>query len=760
MRVYIDTSVLMNIDDFVTNWCVGDEHIIISYYSLVELEGLKNNRDKETAAKARKALRFCEHDEITVLAPEVGTDFWTRRRTRGLPGNNDGKIIRACFADAVSEKQKYKPSFYTYDHAQITLWEGLTLSQKENTFAGYLLTLPQKDENKPEIIDDITTGYGWICAPTVEAIDGLQPNQYALLDNGSIVKETVSGERVPLEYKPVHSLDMGDISPLNPQQEMMFDLLQNKDIKVKLIKGRYGSGKACPNDTLIPTPDGEKRLGEVQVGDFVYDRLGKPTKVLGVYPQGKLDVYKLTFSDGRIALCNNEHIWTTITSKGNFKNRTVQEMLDAGITTSNGSYRYIIPGNMAVFKTEKKFVIHPYIIGAFLGDGCCKERALTISSNDEEIVKKIAHLLGDNVIYKKNSEHNYNWNFGYNGALLHTKEIFKNYENYLLKYSYEKDIPPEYLEGSIEQRYELLRGLLDTDGSIDIKKGRIRFTSTSLALIKSVQKLVWSLGLISGTIRIDKRKEKYTTECCYNISIGCAPTNKPSLFSLSRKVQRAKEIKITKYARYSSNLVIRKIEKLGYQTDMTCIYVDNKEHLFLTENYICTHNTFSLLAHALELVRRGKFDKIVFIRNNIQVKDSKDVGSLPGELNNKLLPYLMPVADHVGGEEGLVRLIEDNIIEPVHLGFLRGRDFQRTLIFCDECENLTKQHVQLILGRVGKGSEVWFAGDARQKDAKAFEENNGMAMLMARLVGNPLFGTVTLVKSERSEVAQLADELD
>ena len=170
--------------------------------------------------------------------------------------------------------------------------------------------------------------------------------------------------------------------------------------------------------------------------------------------------------------------------------------------------------------------------------------------------------------------------------------------------------------------------------------------------------------------------------------------------------------------------------------------------------------TYIMLSHAIDMVQRGKFDKIVFIRNNIQVKDTKDMGALPGTEFDKLLPYLMPIADHVGGIDSLISLIDEHMIEPVHLGFLRGRDFKRAIIFCDECENLTKQHIQLILGRAAEGSQVWFAGDLKQTDNINFEKNSGLITLIDRLRGNPLFGMIRLIKSERSEIAQLADELD
>lgn len=133
---------------------------------------------------------------------------------------------------------------------------------------------------------------------------------------------------------------------------------------------------------------------------------------------------------------------------------------------------------------------------------------------------------------------------------------------------------------------------------------------------------------------------------------------------------------------------------------------------------------------------------------------------MPGSELEKLWAYLMPLADHVGGEDALNELIDTGIIEPVHLGFLRGRDLRRSIIFCDECENLTKQHVQLILGRCAEGSEVWFAGDLHQTDHINFERNNGLLKLIHSLRGNPLFAMVKLSKSERGEVSKLADLLD
>lgn len=170
--------------------------------------------------------------------------------------------------------------------------------------------------------------------------------------------------------------------------------------------------------------------------------------------------------------------------------------------------------------------------------------------------------------------------------------------------------------------------------------------------------------------------------------------------------------------------------------------------------------TFLMAINALQLISDGKFEKIVWVRNNVYVKDTKDIGSLPGTELEKLLPYVMPLADHVGGVNGIEMLMHQGKLEVQHLGFIRGRDIKNSIIICSEAENLTKQHVQLLIGRVGAGSNLWLDGDFKQTDAKVFEENNGLNIAIEKLKGHPLFGYVHLEKSERSETAALADLLD
>lgn len=188
--------------------------------------------------------------------------------------------------------------------------------------------------------------------------------------------------------------------------------------------------------------------------------------------------------------------------------------------------------------------------------------------------------------------------------------------------------------------------------------------------------------------------------------------------------------------------------------------LDEQTTIKLIDGTWGTGKTMLLAAAALKGVEEGRFDKIVWIRNNVQVKDTDALGALPGDEVDKMLPYLMPLADHCGGTEGLMRLITANQVEVIPLGFLRGRSIRNSVIISTEAENLTKEHLQLLIGRVDEGSNLWMDADVRQRDKVSFEKSRGVETLIDRLKGEPLFGYVHLVKSERSETARLADKLN
>lgn len=164
------------------------------------------------------------------------------------------------------------------------------------------------------------------------------------------------------------------------------------------------------------------------------------------------------------------------------------------------------------------------------------------------------------------------------------------------------------------------------------------------------------------------------------------------------------------------------------------------------------------LDYALLELKNGHFDKIVFVKNNLEVKGAGILGTLPGDEISKQYPWLRQIEDHIGLQK-FEEYLETDMIEPAHLSSLRGRDLRNACIIVDEAENLLDKNIQLLLGRVAEGSEIIFCADIKQCDYKD-EKMSGIPKAIERLKNNKLFGLVKLIKTERSAVAALADYLD
>ena len=374
-----------------------------------------------------------------------------------------------------------------------------------------------------------------------------------------------------------------------------------------------GIGKALPNYTKIPTPDGWKMVGQIKVGDYLFDRKGKPTRVLSVYPQPeKKQIYEVKFKSGRVAECCGEHLWSYY-SNHNDKNpdkiltATVTEILNnpKGLRTKRGTYRWSVPINKPVQYSKKEYTVDPYVMGLILGDGSFRyneqQKAFFFSSQDEELVQQIQKRMNYK-LYKKNSYKNYNWTFELLGAThknVWVEDILSDYPGLWQAKSETKYIPKEYLFGSIEQRYDLLAGLLDTDGSID-NKGRVEYTTISPYLKDNCVELCESLGM-TCTI-IEDIRDKYSTGIVYKVHIMASKEQKLKMFKLERKKSKViaynENGKRTERRDRDSIIDIRLTDRYA---DMTCFLVDNPEHLFLMNNFVCTHNTRNTIGDACYL---------------------------------------------------------------------------------------------------------------------------------------------------------------
>ncbi len=377
--------------------------------------------------------------------------------------------------------------------------------------------------------------------------------------------------------------------------------------KFYLRSASTGVGKALPNSTILPTPQGQRKVEDIKVGDYLFDAFGKPTKVKAVYPQGEKEVWEISFKDGRKAKCCDEHLWSFCTEgqkkesklSRKFNTKTLKEINNMPLYKNGHGYQILIPMQQPVQYSKKNFYLTPYTMGLLLGDGSFRysksNKALSFSSKNEELPTALANEM--NWICKKTSKFNYNWNFEDPNCNTHinvwVEEALKEYPELMQCKSEDKFIPKQYLEGSVEQRLDLLNGLLDTDGSIDSKKGRISYYTVSPQLRDNIIELCLSLGFKASWLE-DNHKDSLPL---YKIEIIGSPQNKIKLFRLKRKHDlilswfnngKKKELNLF-------NPIV-KIEKLNYSEEMTCFYVDNEEHLFLMNDYIVTHNTRSMIA--------------------------------------------------------------------------------------------------------------------------------------------------------------------
>lgn len=174
-----------------------------------------------------------------------------------------------------------------------------------------------------------------------------------------------------------------------------------------------------------------------------------------------------------------------------------------------------------------------------------------------------------------------------------------------------------------------------------------------------------------------------------------------------------------------------------------------------------TGKTFLATAVALDMIDAGYYDKLIYIRNNFGVEDTKDPGALPGDLEEKLRPFLGPLIDIVGDEYIVDKYIEEGKVEQVHLGYLRGRSLKNCVVLVDESQNLTPSHIKMLISRMAENSKLIFCGDYSQADSKIFRnQSNGLLKMNERLKNHKLYGQIRLNKIERSEICQMADLLD
>lgn len=407
---------------------------------------------------------------------------------------------------------------------------------------------------------------------------------------------------------------------IEPQEGFQKSFVQS-NVDVVFGGGILAAGKEMPLNSKILTPYGWKTMGDMHVGSKVMTPFDGVATVTDVFPQGIKDVYELKTIDGRKCECGLEHLWTVRTPKQIHKYRASGKKWGWTMTLETKDLieglkkgkRYFIPNNKAIEFEERDLQIPPYVLGVMLGDGCltksCRtnSKCFTISNQEDDIINKVAIQTDAEHVRCKVS--NYNKDF----FSPHNDKYWKYIDSVgLSTYSYNKFIPNEYLYSSIEQRKELLAGLFDTDGNIDTHDNSFRFSTTSERLKNDFLELCRSLGYMC-TYHVDKRAEKYTNGVAYEIVIRT-----DDIIFTSEKHKRRYNNERNKnraYARSNDHSRIISIKKVR-RAECQCILVDDDKHLYITDDYITTHNSFALvLAMAEPLMTDPDFRAMISRRS-------------------------------------------------------------------------------------------------------------------------------------------------
>lgn len=377
-----------------------------------------------------------------------------------------------------------------------------------------------------------------------------------------------------------------------------------------VLIGESGIGKEQPISEPVLTENGWMPMGDITVGMKVYGEDGKLHNVVGVYPQGVKDVYEIEFKDGTKTRCGLEHLWKVHTAKqranmrekgdDRFKILSVEDMLmdykkfvvnPEYTQGGHFAYKYSIPVAKAIeFENNKELKLPPYALGLLLGDGCFKTNTITFTNSEDELFEQLQDCLKDfNVSLNCRDFENHKQAT----IISNNTEIKSNPITDIIKElglygcgSREKFIPKEYIYTSVENRLALLSGIINTDGGTSCHNTSLSISTYSKQLSEDIAELVRSLGFIATLKEYDRTNsdstKKYDKEIEYKITIVSGDF---SLLNLSEKHTNRLKDKQVEFVKSIHNI------RLVGQEECQCIKVDNPSHLYITNDYIVTHNT-------------------------------------------------------------------------------------------------------------------------------------------------------------------------
>lgn len=382
---------------------------------------------------------------------------------------------------------------------------------------------------------------------------------------------------------------------LKPIVEGFQDVADGK-IDLLTVSQPKRTGKGGMPDDKILTPTGWTTYGQIKEGDKVICANGKVTTVNGVFHRGKVPMYEVEFDGGCKTHCSFDHLWTVQTEEDrahwgtNTRIMRFEDMIPHFFRGhdkhSNYSVQYVKP---IEFGNNYELPIKPWLLGAVIGDGTTSQNDVRFSNTEQDLLERFAKELPDGCsLVKSTANGDGCCDYRVNGTALRDK---LKAIGLMSCHSYDKFIPKEYLFADVESRTELLRGLVDTDGHAihSTKNGcsnQIEYTTTSEQLAKDVEFLVRSLG---GRITYKVKQGHYTkngervyTRKYYRMTISFASDFVPFSSEKHAKDYNVRRPVLRNY--------IRKYRYIGEQ-ECICISIDDESGLYVTDDFIVTHNT-------------------------------------------------------------------------------------------------------------------------------------------------------------------------
>jgi phosphate starvation-inducible protein PhoH and related proteins len=372
------------------------------------------------------------------------------------------------------------------------------------------------------------------------------------------------------------------LRPLFDALQDMFDpdkvtgMLERGQIEVAPLA--FMRGRAQPVDEPVLTPDGFRPIGALRVGDLVVGSDGRPTPVLGVFPQGRKAVFRVTTQDGAFTRACAEHLWFVRTPddrKHGKAGRVVETREMAGRLRRNHQHRFALPLAAPVAMPSRDVPMDPYVLGLLLGDGCLTTRTTpSFTTADPELAEAVeAGLPGIELHRKSDVDYVLRHAAGGRGGVIVANPVTSTLRELGLAgtTSTTKFVPDVYLRNDADVRLAVLQGLLDAQA-----EATGRLTTSSARLRDDVVFLVRSLG---GVVLETDGGSRHVLDM--RLPAGLEP------FRLTRK--RAA------YAEDGGGRPMRFVEAIepAGEEECVCISVGAADSLYVTRDFLVTHNTLN-----------------------------------------------------------------------------------------------------------------------------------------------------------------------